>query len=313
MPYTEDAAELEGVDVAIVGAPTDDLVSDRPGTRFGPRAIRAASCPPGPHLEAGVDGLAELRVVDFGDAPVIPADPARSHEAIERTVGEVVAAGAVPIVLGGDHSIAEPDIRACAQPHGAGRPRPLRHPYGHRHGGLRRRGLARDAHVPPGRAGPRRPAALRPDRPARLLARRDVFAWQAERGITSLFMHDVRDLGIREVVERALAVAGDGPDLPLGRRRRARPGVRARHRDAGARRHDVGDLLWACREVASRLRHRRRRGRRGDPDGRRIGRRDRAHRGARSSARSSPGSRSGGVRAADGSAPANMGRWKLQR
>src|SRR4029079_7221114 len=101
MPYTEDAAELEGVDVAIVGAPTDDLVSDRPGTRFGPRAIRAASCPPRPHLEAGVDGLAELRVVDFGDAPVIPADPARSHEAIERTVGEGVAAGAVPIGLGG--------------------------------------------------------------------------------------------------------------------------------------------------------------------------------------------------------------------
>src|SRR3954452_5836840 len=91
MPYTEDPAELAGADVAIVGAPTDDLVSHRPGARFGPRAIRAASCPPGPHLEAGVDGFAELRVVDFGDAPVIPADPARSHEAIERTVGEVVA------------------------------------------------------------------------------------------------------------------------------------------------------------------------------------------------------------------------------
>ena len=45
MPYTQDAAELAGVDVAIVGAPTDDLVSDRPGTRFGPRAIRAASLP----------------------------------------------------------------------------------------------------------------------------------------------------------------------------------------------------------------------------------------------------------------------------
>ena len=44
-PYTEDPAELEGVDVAIVGAPTDDLVSDRAGARFGPRAIRAASCP----------------------------------------------------------------------------------------------------------------------------------------------------------------------------------------------------------------------------------------------------------------------------
>src|SRR3954471_11854802 len=60
MPYTQDATELAGVDVAIVGAPTDDLVSDRPGTRFGPRAIRAAGCPPGAHLEAGIDGFKEL-------------------------------------------------------------------------------------------------------------------------------------------------------------------------------------------------------------------------------------------------------------
>src|ERR671939_736876 len=81
VPYTQDEAHLADVDVAIVGAPTDDLVSDRPGTRFGPRAIRAASCPPGPHLEAKVDAFAELEVVDFGDAPVLPADAARSHAA----------------------------------------------------------------------------------------------------------------------------------------------------------------------------------------------------------------------------------------
>src|SRR5207249_10011261 len=99
LPYTQDPAELQGVDVAIVGAPTDDLVSDRPGARFGPRAIRAASCPPGPHLEAKVDAMAVLRMVDYGDAPVLPADPARTHEAIERIVREVVAAGASPLRL----------------------------------------------------------------------------------------------------------------------------------------------------------------------------------------------------------------------
>jgi len=48
-----------------VGAPMDDLVSDRPGARFGPRAIRAASCPPGPHLEAKVAWDEVLRVVDL--------------------------------------------------------------------------------------------------------------------------------------------------------------------------------------------------------------------------------------------------------
>ena len=241
LPYTEDPAELAGVDVAIVGAPTDDLVSDRPGTRYGPRAIRAASCPAGPHLEAGVDGLAELRVVDFGDAPVLPADPAASLAAIERTVGEVVAAGAVPIVLGGDHSIAEPDIRACAQPHGSVG---LVHFDTHTDTGtrgLRGRGLARDAHVPPGRAGPRRPGSATSQIGLRgYWPGEDEFGWQREHGITSLFMHDVRDLGIREVVERALRGRRRRARLPLGRHRRARPGVRARHRHARAGRDDLG-------------------------------------------------------------------------
>ena len=80
--YTEDPAELAGFDVAVVGAPMDDLVSDRPGTRLAPRAIRGASSTSGPHLEAGVDAFADLRIVDFGDAPVIPADPHASHAAI---------------------------------------------------------------------------------------------------------------------------------------------------------------------------------------------------------------------------------------
>jgi arginase family enzyme len=118
VPYTQDPAELAGIDVAIVGAPTDDLVSDRPGTRFGPRAIRAAGCPPGAHLEAKVDWNEELRVVDFGDAPVLPADPARTHTAIERIVAQVVTAGAIPIVLGGDHSIVEPGVKAVAASYG---------------------------------------------------------------------------------------------------------------------------------------------------------------------------------------------------
>src|SRR5918994_6870444 len=88
MPTTQDPAELEGFDVAVVGAPMDELVSDRPGARLGPRAIRAASSPPGPHLEAGIDAFAELRVVDFGDAAGAPADPAAPHGGVEAVVGE---------------------------------------------------------------------------------------------------------------------------------------------------------------------------------------------------------------------------------
>ena len=148
-PYTQDPAELAGVDVAIVGAPTDDLVSDRPGTRFAPRAIRAASCPPGPHMEAKVDAFDVLKIVDYGDAAVLPGRlGAHATRRSSRTVGEVLAAGAIPIVLGGDHSIAEPDIRGLRGQARTGRPDPFRHAYRHRQRSLRREGQPRDADVP---------------------------------------------------------------------------------------------------------------------------------------------------------------------
>jgi arginase family enzyme len=79
LPYTEDPAELEGVDAAVVGAPTDELVTEAPGARFGPRAIRAASSTAAHHLETRVDWWETLRVIDYGDAPVVPTDAAASH------------------------------------------------------------------------------------------------------------------------------------------------------------------------------------------------------------------------------------------
>jgi agmatinase len=210
-PYTEDPAELTDADVAIVGAPTDDLVSDRPGTRFAPRAIRAASCPAGRHLEAGVDAFAELQVVDFGDAPVVPADAERSHRAIEETVRQVLAADALPVVLGGDHSITEPNVKACAAVHG---PIGLVHFDTHTDTGVEVFGV-RHSHGTPmyrlveaGWIDPKRyvQIGLRGYWPGEA-----EFAWQREQGITSFFMHDVRDLGIATVVERALEAVGRGP------------------------------------------------------------------------------------------------------
>lgn len=210
-PYTEDPSELAGADVAIVGAPTDDLVSDRPGARFGPRVIRAASCPPGPHLEAGVDAFAALRVVDYGDAPVLPADPVATHAAIERTVGEALDAGAIPVVLGGDHGIAEPDLRACAARHG---PLGLVHFDAHADTGAAvfgvelSHGTAMRRLVEQGHVDPRRyvQIGLRGYWPGP-----EEFAWQAERGIVSVFMHELRERGLEAVVERAVEVVGEGP------------------------------------------------------------------------------------------------------
>jgi agmatinase len=118
VPLVLDPEDLAGADVAIVGAPMDDLVSHRPGTRFGPREIRIATDMGGPphmwHMDLGIDPFAELEVVDYGDAAVIPGDAYASHRAIRAAVSDVVAAGAVPIVLGGDHSISYPDIAAVA-------------------------------------------------------------------------------------------------------------------------------------------------------------------------------------------------------
>jgi agmatinase len=252
-PYTEDPAELTGVDVAIVGAPTDDLVSDRPGARFGPRAIRAASCPPGPHLEAKVDAFEVLRIVDYGDAPVVPADPVASHAAIERTVGEVLDADAVPVVLGGDHGIAEPDVRACASRHG---PLALVHFDAHTDTGGKVFGTTASHGTPMrhlvegGHVVPRRyvQIGLRGYWPGE-----EEFAWQAERGIVSVFMHEVREVGIEGVVDRAAEVAGEGPvylsvDIDVLDPAFA-PGT-GTPEPGGL---SSAELLWACRELARRL------------------------------------------------------------
>ena len=254
MPYTQDPAELDRVDVAVLGAPTDDLVSDRPGTRFGPRAIRAASCPPGPHLEARVDWTDVLRVVDFGDAPVIPADPAGSRASIEALVLQVVEAGAVPVVLGGDHSVAESDIRAVASRHGAVG---LVHFDTHTDTGTEVFGievshgtpmyrLVRDGHVDPRHYVQ---IGLRGYWPGE----REL-AWQREQGITSFFMHDVRELGVDEVIERTTAIVGDVPaflsvDVDVLDPAFA-PGTGTPEPGGMT----SADLLRACRVLASRLR-----------------------------------------------------------
>ena len=252
-PYTQDQSGLEGADVAIVGAPMDELVSDRPGTRFAPRAIRAASCPPGPNLETAVDAFDDLRVVDYGDAPILPADPVRSHAAIEETVGQVLAAGAIPVVLGGDHSISEPDVRACASAHG---PVGLVHfdthtdtgeevfGVGLSHGTIMRR-LIEGGHVDSRRYAQ---VGLRGYWPGEA-----EFAWQAEHGITSLFMHDVRDLGIRKVVRRAVDAVGEGPvfltvDIDVLDPAFA-PGTGSPEPGGMT----TAELLWAVREVAVQL------------------------------------------------------------
>lgn len=116
--YTKD---LSGVDVAISGIPFDQSVTNRPGTRLGPRAIRAASALQPFDPPYGWDGyspLEALAIADYGDMPFdyahTPDVPAR----IEAHIAGILGAGAAAITLGGDHSITLPILRAHAAIHG---------------------------------------------------------------------------------------------------------------------------------------------------------------------------------------------------
>ncbi|NUW31801.1 agmatinase [Nonomuraea sp. SMC257] len=111
--------------VVVLGAPFDGGTTYRAGARFGPSAMRQA-CYLGhdgerPSLALDVDGLLDLRVRDAGDVMMFSGDAERSHAALERAVHTVAAAGRIPVVLGGDHSIALPDVTGVARAVGWGR------------------------------------------------------------------------------------------------------------------------------------------------------------------------------------------------
>lgn len=115
--YTKD---LTGVDVAVTGIPFDQAVTNRPGTRFGPRAIREASTlqPYDPPYGWGFDPLSVQTVVDYGDMAFDYAHVAGVPTRIQDHIAGILAAGAVPVTLGGDHFITLPILRAVAAVHG---------------------------------------------------------------------------------------------------------------------------------------------------------------------------------------------------
>jgi agmatinase len=116
LPYIQD---LENADVAIVGAPFDTGASFRVGARFGPEGIRSISHllrPYNPSQDVSI--FEHLSVIDYGDVPVVPGFIEESYESIAVGLEEVHRAGVVPVVLGGDHSVALPELRAAAAVHG---------------------------------------------------------------------------------------------------------------------------------------------------------------------------------------------------
>jgi agmatinase len=121
-PYVDDLGAL-AADVAVLGVPTDAAAGMRPGCRQAPRAVRDAStrfgflgraAHPSGYFDINQDRmlLEGIRFADCGDADVIYYDAERNVEIIESAVRQILKRGAMPIVIGGDHSISYPVIRA---------------------------------------------------------------------------------------------------------------------------------------------------------------------------------------------------------
>jgi len=119
-PYVENWDKIDA-DVAVLGAPFDFGTQWRAGARFGPRSIREASTlfafgHAGAYdHEDDVTYLEGVRIVDLGDADIVHTDTMKSHANIEVGVRKILAAGALPVVLGGDHSINIPCINAFSE------------------------------------------------------------------------------------------------------------------------------------------------------------------------------------------------------
>lgn len=216
-PAIEDPDELaqRAPDVAIVGAPMDDAVSYRPGARFGPRAIRQATYTAGSHsLQLGIEPFEVLDVVDAGDANVVPAALDRGHAMIYRKVLEVARTGAVPIVLGGDHSITWPSASAVAS---------ARHPrsIGIVHFDAHADTANQDWGVLAGHGTPMRrlieSGAVKGSNFVQVGLRGywpppDVFDWMREQRMRWHLMREIEERGAEAVVDDAISEALDGPD-----------------------------------------------------------------------------------------------------
>ena len=218
LPWIPDAEELarRRPDVAIVGAPYDDSVSHRPGARFGPRAIRQASYHSGSlnSLQLGIEPFSWLDVVDAGDAPVTPMNIERGHETIRRKVLEVAGSGAVPIILGGDHSITFPAASAVAE---AIAPRRLGIVHFDAHadaanatwGNLRSHGTPMRRLIESGAVAGSNfvQVGLRGYWPGP-----ETLAWMSQRGMRFHLMTEIEERGAEAVVGDAIGEALDGPD-----------------------------------------------------------------------------------------------------
>jgi len=215
----DDPLTYADAQVVILGAPFDGGTSARSGARFGPMAIRMRDYLPHdgerPSLALRTDGLKDLGVVDAGDVEMYSGDIEVALPALEAAVEKVTRSGAIPLILGGDHSVTFPDAKGVANVLGHGRISMIHF----------------DAHADTGdiefgslwgHGQPMRrlieSGALRGDRFLQVGLRGywpppKVFGWMKEHGMRWHLMREIEERGAEAVVDDAIAEALDGPEV----------------------------------------------------------------------------------------------------
>jgi len=208
----------ETADVVIVGAPFDGGTSWRAGARFGPQAIRMTDYNPHdgsrPSLALRVDGLADMRVVDAGDVEMYSGDAARSCADLEVVIEKIAKTGAIPLVLGGDHTVTWPNVTGTARARGWGRVSVIHFDAHADTGDIEFGSLV-------GHGQPMRrlieSGAVRGDRFLQVGLRGywpgpETLDWMAEQGMRSYEMTEIVHRGLNECLTEAFEIAMDDCD-----------------------------------------------------------------------------------------------------
>jgi agmatinase len=213
-----DPSTYPDADVVILGAPFDGGTSYRSGTRFGPQHIRQTDYLPHdgsrPSLALRVDGLQDLRVYDAGDVEMFSGDAERSVRDLQAAVYAVARTGAIPLTLGGDHTVAWPDAAGVAQHIGQGRVSMIHFDAHADTGDIEFGSLI-------GHGQPMRrlieSGAVRGDRFLQMGLRGywpppETLHWMAEQGMRSYEMTEIVARGVEECLTEAFAIATDECD-----------------------------------------------------------------------------------------------------
>jgi agmatinase len=214
----DDPSTYAGADVIIVGAPIDSGTSHRSGAKFGPQAIRMGDYLPHdgerPHLTFRIDALKSLKVLDAGDLLMPPGNLEKSLEVLKAATEKISRAGAIAVVLGGDHSIASADVAGIAAHRGAGKVSMIHFDAHADTGDLQFGALV-------GHGTPMRrlidSGAVRGDRFLQLGLRgywpgESTLSWMKEQGMRSYEMTEIHHRGMKAVLDESFATLTDGCD-----------------------------------------------------------------------------------------------------